>query len=193
MEKLQQLRELTRFYPHFQGLRLVPWGVAVLIPRLLNLGEVWPAYLNWEPFSTMAVFILAGWAVWMIDRYYRQLIGYSKPLLQAREPFFVIFFLVGLFIAGGIDRQLTPPVSLFNLWLGIGLLVPAFQFHRAHYAIAGSLLLMLSILPAFGSVSNMQAYFLGGWVMGISFCVLGFIDHYWFTRRLQDIRTQSEA
>lgn len=182
MQDLDTIRRVARYYPYFQGFRLVPWGVAILADRALS--AAWATYLTWQPFGFLALIALATIAGVRIDRSYERAVGFAASSFRPAEAAALAAALVAMVLAGVLDARHSPPVSLFALTLGLVFVIAAFRLARTHFAVAGAVLLVIGLLPVIGVATNVQAYVLSGWATGVSLVALGVLDHRWLDERL---------
>lgn len=182
MQDLETIRRVARYFPYFQGLRLVPWGVAILADRAFT--ATWVTYVTWQPFGFLALIALATLAGMRIDRSYERTVGSAAPTFRPSEVAVLAAALVALVLAGTLDARYAPAVSLFATTLGLAFVIAAYRLARTHFAVAGAVLLVIGLLPAVGVATNVQAYVLSGWATGVSLVTLGILDHRWLERRL---------
>jgi hypothetical protein len=112
---LTQIRFVTANYPQLQGLRLVPFGIALLLAT--------PLYAGWH--FTQSGILLALWLVpvavgcvlwWLVGQSYTRTFGQVQPLSRPTAPWHERAIVWGLLLAGLFLGQ---QVSSARLWLAL--------------------------------------------------------------------------
>lgn len=154
MDTLHRIRHVTEHYLSLQGLRILPFGVLLLLWGLNDLFQFWPAFMTWHPFST-GISILVAWACSLfIGRYYYEpRFGRVRPRKRGRTG---ALFLAGWLLAAPLAwiamRDYALPFDLFGIVAVLAL--GGYWWHRYDYrwhdVIILAALLVLCILPVFG-------------------------------------------
>ena len=192
-DRLRRIRDVTDNFFFWQGLRLVPMGVASLgfamaySPRL----PVAPALRIWIGLPTLAVALWLSWSV--LGRYYGRHFGRvegepSRHVVRTTVKWLVAYPAIA--IAFVVDATLGPPVALSALTFAIA--IEAYRQStgggREHYIIASLGLVAFSVLPLFGVLSPGKSIITSVvGVVGIIYIVGGVLDHRELVRILTPI------
>jgi hypothetical protein len=190
MPDLDRIRYVTTHYRDLQGLRLLPYGAALLV-WALGLG-VWPS-VPWV--SPLALWLALG-LFWLISRYYTRTFGRVQPVQAISRAGLAVLALLlvamlalplaarahvhmplGLLLGGG--SLLCAAAGVSGLWRAGGLRL------RAHWIILALLLAATSVLvmlPLFRHRNTLLAVSLGAW--GLAAIIGGVLDHRLLRRTL---------
>lgn len=191
MDQLQRLRYITRFYPHLQGLRLIPLGAVFLITAAWRAGAVpWvptvPAdrAANW--FAML--FGLALIAAMLLGRYYRRRFGAVQPQHRMRGPVTVLTFVLALSFAVWTQSalQTTPSLPLIVIAVAIGYVGVLDRIVRSHYLIVSASVLILAMLSTFGVPPHTRDVLFYA-VTGLGLMVVGVGDHLLLLHSLRSV------
>lgn len=191
MNQLHRLKYVPRFYPHLQGLRLIPLGTLFLLTAAWNAGV-----FRWLPGTTgrgpqnwfALLFALALVAAMLLGIYYRRRFGMVRPSHRARGPLMVLAFVLALFFAAWVQDALQATVSLSLLVIGtaIGYVGLLDGLARTHYLVVSTAVLVLAMLGTFGVSPHMREVLFYG-VTGIGLMVVGVGDHVLILRTLKPV------
>lgn len=194
VRELERTRFLAARYPDLRGLRLVPWGVVIILLSLTIdspvTGPAWWAVLGLFLASIPAAALLA----WLANRHYRRRYGQARRKLDGLGVeilgWLVAFGVLAVVMAILFRVAGDAPVSLFGLQTAAILAFTAwrmgrFAWHRL--ALAG-LLALVSLLPL-GLLTEEARHPLDGnsnvlllTVVGLYVVVIGLMDHWLLVR-----------
>jgi hypothetical protein len=139
-------RFVTVEYPHLQGLRLVPLGLAFLVSAAFRAG--WLPTLPWVAgrgaqvsfFGLLAIAVVAALPIgnWYAHRY-----GVVRLRLADNGALALVSFVVCLLALVGLEEWLHSSIPLARLFLVSGLLVlgTAYGCKRVHYLMLAAICL----------------------------------------------------
>ncbi|MDX2004808.1 MAG: hypothetical protein SFU83_05970 [Meiothermus sp.] len=180
-ERLEQIQTITRYFVYWQGLKIVPAGVFLLI--LAFIYDFDGSALWWAIYAGGFVLFAAG--TLSVSRWYRRLFGVvSNPgvnqSLDRRTYLIFIPVIVGSVV---MDLTFQLPVSLYALALAAGLLWSrqVTGGGRPHYVWIAGLMIAAAFLPGvMGDDSSAIQFALA--VMGAGSIAIGILDHLELTR-----------
>lgn len=190
--RLERIRGVTANYFLWQGLRLVPGGLIMVIAGLL-WSEWWP-FTGWgEDVLLIGALLGALGASVVIGRYYRRVFGQvrSIPGLHARRNAIKwLVFYPAMLASLLIDTFIRFPFLASGIIWGAA--IAAFWWStgrgRYHYLVAASVLVVLTFLPTLGMVARgrptVSLFFI---VLGVIYMVGGVLDHLELRRLLPPV------
>jgi hypothetical protein len=184
----ERIRAITANYFYWQGLRLVPFGLAGLV-WAATWTDRWPAAVSVEV-AVLATLVLAVAAFWLIGRYYDRTLGQvigdpATHRVRSRLVWFVAYPLLGASLV--FDALLAPPLFISGIVWAIGILGYWWSTGqgRPHYLVLAPLTASLTFLPLLGLVhpgrDMLPPFF--AW-LGLVYIVAGLLDHRDLVRAL---------
>ena len=188
-DERRRLRYVARFYPHLQGLRLIPLGVLFSVTAAWNAG-----FFRRVPGVTTArgpekwfamLFGLALAAAMLFGIYYRRRFGAVRPAHRVRGPLTVIGFVLASSLAVGLQGALQTSVSLPLIVIGIAIGYAGVLggLLRPHYLVVSAWLLVIAMLGTFGVPLHIRETLCDA-VAGLGLMVVGGGDHFLILRTL---------
>lgn len=189
-----KIRFVTANYYQLQGLRLVPFGIFLLLVAVDSQG--WLEWLPGRPvegpddlgvvWGPLAFFVALASAHAATVRYRRRF-GAVAQYARLRRNWLLGLAVVGFFVLAQVDARLEWPVSLRALLISVSLFVTVIAdgWLRAHYLVGALAWLAVSTMPAYQPepATVLLAYFGAG---GLTLIVCGLGDHLLITGTLQD-------
>jgi hypothetical protein len=193
--RLARTRLVTRHYHQLQGLRQIPVGLLFLTLAVDRAGW-WPLFSVWQPISGILVFGLAIVGIWLAGRYYDQRIGRvthrSSMISKVAFVAWLALFLAAQWVEALWQWPVSASMLVFALMYGVGYWVTGRALHQ--YLAAACLLVIISLLPLTGLLTNSQLYLFGPEsapgvaLVGLIMILVGLVDHWWLIRSLQSLR-----
>jgi len=198
---LGRVRYVTERFGGMQGLRLVPFGLYLLVLAAGTAGlvpRVRPGALD----VSLGLLLMAVAGSWLIGRYYDSRFGRVAPMASGRGSAGAgTGALIGaftLFLSGFVDARLDPPVSVS--WLFLGGVTLAYWWgplrrRRVHYAAFGGVFVLLGLSPLVtGTLSGPPLdYVTYTVIMGLGAIVCGILDHVMLVRTLRPLPPDADA
>ncbi len=188
MKNPQQIRMLTINFSVFQGLKLVPLGLLLLVISLWSSAQSGPAKNILFPVGCSLVFF---YLYWLVQQFYSQIFG-TVTLTNKQRLYEGIRGIIGAtagLAAFWVDTSLQSTFSLLGLVFAGAFLAEYMRITRQvkerillFYPAATLLLILLSVLPFLGinwwNPLGIKALLLGVCtVAGLLFAVTGIITH----------------
>lgn len=190
--RLDRIRGVTANYFFWQGLRLLPGGLIMVIAGLLS-SDWWP-FTGWVEDALLVGVLLAALGVSLaIGRYYRRVFGQVQviPAQHARRNAIKWFVFYPAMLASLLIDAFSrvPFLTSGIVW---GAAIAAFWWStgrgRYHYLVAASVLVLLTFLPTLGMVAPgrtmVSLFFI---VLGGIYIVGGVLDHLELRRLLPPV------
>jgi hypothetical protein len=197
MQDLARMRAVTENFFLWQGLRLVPFGVAGIFYAVhLSEPEWWPLRGAPDDLMLLAVLALTFAAFSWIGRYYDRNFGKVRgiPGRHARRDaikWWAVYPAMGASLA--VDGLLKPPIFISGLVWGTA--VVAFWVStgrgRRHYLAIAALFFALACVPTLGLLQpgkSMLSLFIA--VLGGVYILAGILDHLELVRVLRPTREE---
>ena len=191
-QRLERIQTITRYFPFWQGLKIVPVGVFLLIMASIYHLDTPPL---WSAIYVVGLSIFVFGTGW-INRWYRRLFGVvSNP--KVNQPLDRVSYLVlvpAIVVGAVIDAMFQLPVSFYTLALAGGLLWArhATGGGRPHYFWVAGTMIAAAFLPAIlGDGSSTIQLALA--VMGAGSILIGILDHLELTRIFKPIKEETNA
>ncbi len=186
MQRLKYLRHITANYFCMQGLRMVPFGI-VLIITAVSSPEWWPELANWAPLPHLVGIAIAFVLFKVIGGYYERTFGHVQSM--SRSNYFWWGYgsaLAAILLSFVIDAKLHPPVNVLGLTFAILILVywGVMGSFQTHYIIMATLLAGISLLPLQGVAVNSAIILV---VVGSIYIIGGLLDHLVLVRTLKPL------
>ena len=189
MDERRRLQYVARFYPHLQGLRLIPMGVLFWVMAAWSAGffrRVPGISRGHGPENWFAMlFGLALATAMLFGIYYRRRFGVVRAAHRVRGPLTLLGFVLAFSLAVWFQDALHTTVSLpliviaIAVWYGgvLGGLL------RQHYLVVSVGLLVVAMLGTFGVSVYMREVVCDA-VAGLGLMVVGVGDHLLILRTL---------
>lgn len=187
MTNLDTLRHVTRLFPIFLGLRLLPVGAWFL---LVSLGG-----MDWFPGWPHLALLAAVAAIWPIHRWYQERYGTVEPeRLSFGRNWALLAGVVGGYLALGLGAASGMRPLMLALLLIVLATVALFALPRsftgdrrttAMFLAAAGLCGLLLLVP-FRDPTRLGA--VGRWFslsIGLLLCLAGWIEHYSLARAVR--------
>lgn len=196
--RLDRIRGVTANYFFWQGLRLVPGGLILVIGGLL-WSDWWP-FTGWVEDALLVGVLLAALSVSLaIGRYYQRVFGQVQVIpghRARRDAIKWLVFYPAMFASLLIDALTRIPFLISGIIWGAAIV--AFWWStgrgRYHYLVAASVLVVLTFLPTLGMVARgtpmLSLFFI---VLGGIYIVGGVLDHLELRRLLPPVTADTEA
>ncbi len=203
IQRLRQVRTVTKNYHMMRGLQGVPMGVFWLVVAMfelhwLSLPDQW---MGVAEFAAFFGFLVALILYPLIGDYYDHLFGRLRP---AKRNMFdrtigtlgiLVLFLTGM----RIDNSLNLPISATGLVLAIWFFILWWRTDsfRTHLLVLGFFTLLVSLLPLLGFtfISKLFLPDQGGYalIIGLLLTVGGLCDHLILLRSFRPIQVGREC
>jgi hypothetical protein len=191
MKDLDRIQRVTANYFFWQGLRLVPFGLLLIIFAFeIYEPSWWPTTAAGDAVLLLAVLVATGLFM-ALGSYYRKVFGQVKQkagLHQRRERIKWLVFYPAIFVAMMVDLLLEPPVvisgavfaaSILAYWMSTGR-------GRHHYLPAAMIVGLTTFLPLTGLVDpGQRALAVLVFVLGLIYIIGGILDHFELARLLK--------
>jgi hypothetical protein len=196
MNSTNQTRFLAANYSSLQGLRIVPFGLLLLVVSLWANGQQGPARDLSLPLTFLVILLVCYFA---IDRYYRHVYGRVQRSPASLRTDYIITVAAAILALGAfiLDSAEKVPISALGLLFALGSLEEyirmSVRFQSRYYfpyLILSVLLALVSVLPLFGitgfwKVLGIKAPLLGiSMVIGAIMILSGILAHIQFVRSL---------
>lgn len=193
MHDLQRIQYVTSHYQEIQGLRIIPFGIWLI---LVALGQASGFVPTTEPKLDAAIlftYLLGGFLVLalygLIGTFYERTYGSVQPLLQSRTRAlsgclsgagFLGVLYIGMMVG---QRQLATEVAILLSFL---LIYATWRSHwyRKDYVVLAALLIGAHIFPFRTNVMALN---------GIVVVVGGLLDHFLLVRTLKHVPEERHA
>lgn len=180
-ERLEKIQTVTRYFPYWQGLKLIPAGVFLLIVAAIYKLDGTPQW--WAVYVLGLLIFVIG--TQRLSRWYGRLFGVvSNPGVNRRlDLASVLIFAPLVFVSIILDLVFKLPVSLYALTLAGGLVWTrqVTGGGRPHYLWVAGLMALVALTPTLlGSVHDTVQFALA--VGGLGMIVIGVLDHLELTR-----------
>ncbi|MDX2004806.1 MAG: hypothetical protein SFU83_05960 [Meiothermus sp.] len=183
-ERLERIQTITRFFPFWQGLKLLPIGLMCLFMAVLEglPGDLHPAAAL---LLMLGAFTAGLFGYAFITAGYKKMFGaVHNPGVNRRLDFQTLFIALPLiFLSLAVDAWLNPPIFLTVLAYGVFFVWvrAATGGGRPYYLWVAAAMALVSVLPLFGLefVNQYQTLMV---VLGVSAVVVGVLDHLELTR-----------
>lgn len=193
-QDLARIRYVTGRFRQMQGLRLLPWGVFLMLGAGKMLGWYPPGMEAHFGSVELAAFVICvGLHLW-IHAYYRRAFGRvdAEPAAPWKEGLLVLLVLA----AAVADGVLTPPVSLFGLALACMFFAAYAEWReRVHCLVVGLFLVSASLVPLwFPAASGDPVWGSSGvlfFLFGAGMVVGAIFDHRLLLRVLPPLPTDA--
>ncbi len=194
---LERIRYITQSYEALKGLKMVPFGLFMILMAIRELG--WTGLgKQGDCTYTLPLFVLLLGLYIAADQYYTRTFGIVRVLPRTSSLVSGLILLSIFFGAVAIEVAVKPPISLMGLTIGALLVYAGARSRRAYYMSAGAAMGIISLIPLLfpATVSgNMFATFGFWWnlVMGLAWTVLGLADHWKLVKAMQPVRGGEDA
>src|SRR5512138_3619162 len=191
MDAYKPFQEIARNYPALQGLRIIPFGVYILVLGLQRLGL--PGLGQQGDCTITLPLLLVVAVLWfLIGRYYRERFGMVEPLPRRNQAWKEIAMFAGtigiILLENGLYRMgIKMPISIAEFGLAAMILVSGLTTHRWYYIVSGIILLAASGLPMVspkGVADPVYGTFGLSFsvIFGICILAVGLLDHFKLVR-----------
>lgn len=187
LQRLRQIRTITKNYHALRGLQGVPFGILCLIVAWFELGwlhlpEQW---INVGAYALLIGFVIALVLYPLIGDYYDRLFGRVERVKRnALDTIIAVLGIAVLLLAGiRIDSNMNLPVSATGLALAIWFFICWWHTNafRTHILILALMTAVLGLLPLAGFTSASKLFLPGhgGYelVFGALLTIGGLCDH----------------
>jgi hypothetical protein len=196
MNSVNQTRFLAANYSSLQGLRIIPFGLLLLVVSLWANGQRGQARDLSLPLTVLVILMVCYFA---IDRYYRKVYGRVQRSASSLRTDYAITAAAGLLALGAfvLDSAEKLPVSALGLLFAFGTLEEyirmSVRYHSRYYypyLILSALLAGVSVLPLFGITGFWKALGIKAPLLGVSVVIggimilSGILSHIHFVRSL---------
>lgn len=196
--EMQRVRVVTANYNYLQGLRLVPFGVWLLLNAIIDAGWYLPAWIpDWLIVGT---YILGPFVAlvlyWLIGRYYNHIFGYVQPMQSASTSklawkwnvviivsatVWLVSFLQRPSLSISVTGLLLAGMCLINWWQ-----MKSFSTHYFFVAVALGAASGLALLSLWNDVPIASKSLLLV-LLALYFILRGIIDHLLLVRTLKPV------
>lgn len=197
MQDLDRIRFVTRYYSALQGLKLVPFGLFLIVMSFRSLG--WTGLgKSGDCTYTLPLLVLMFILYFVIGRYYTRRFGEVQPVREDAAWWKGMLPLGILVVAIALETIFLPRFSLAGLALAAMLIYSGIVTRRPHYWVAGAAMIVVSLLPlAVGADPTSQIYGTMGFVWSLTFGIvwtaIGLIDHFVLVRAFKPAAEASDA
>jgi hypothetical protein len=182
MQDLERVRYITRYFSALQGLKMLPFGLFMILIATRDLGWTWLGTAG-DCSYTLPMFLLAGILYVVIARYYSRRFGIVQQKDVDTRWIWGILLVAVFFGIVLLEVAVKPPFSLIGLLISLLLIYSGIRTRRWYYWAAGLVLAVLNLLPLLaGSTWKAFAFkTFGFWwnvSLGLVWCALGILDHF---------------
>lgn len=183
----EKIRFLTSNFNELQGLRIIPFGLFLMVPLLGRMaGTPWTGFMHgWGLLVTALLIALYG----LIMLYYRHQFGDVKQK-ESKKDRSVLWFGFFAFIAAFVlDIVLTLPMSLTWLMVGVLVLLDGLRGARRYgFVIVGALIALSSFWPiVFGTYEGWDHTILYA-LIGTGLILAGIFEHWRFLHAFKSVQ-----
>ena len=190
---LARIRYVTGRFRQMQGLRLLPWGLFLMLGAGKMLGWYPPALEAHFGYVELAgLVVCVGLYLW-IHAYYRRAFGHveAEPAAPWKDVLLVLLVLA----AAVADGVLALPVSVFGLALASVFFAAYAEWReRVHFLVVGFFLVGASLVPLWFSASGDPVWGSSGvlfFLFGAGMVVGGVFDHRLLLRVLPPLPAEA--
>jgi hypothetical protein len=183
----ERVRYVTRNFNGLQGLKLLPFGLFMILIATRDLGWTWLGTAG-DCSYTLPLFLLMGILYMGIGRYYSRRFGTVRQKDMESQWLLGIALVAVFFGMVVLEVAVKPPFSLIGLLISLLLVYSGIRTRRWYYWLVGLVLALLNLLPLLAgttwktfAISTEAAGTFGFWwntSLGMAFCLLGLMDHY---------------
>ena len=181
MNEMERAQYITRNFQALQGLKLLPFGLFMLLMSTRDLGWPWLGEAG-DCTYTLPMFLVCIILYMVIDRYYKRRFG-SVQQKDASTQWLLGIAMMGAFFGLLIfEVAVKPPFSLIFLLISALLIYAGIRTQRWYYWAIGVVLIALNLLPVILSLTreDLISGMFGFWwnfALGLGWCVIGLLDH----------------
>jgi hypothetical protein len=188
---LERIRYITQTYEALKGLKLVPFGLFIVISSFRQMG--WTGLGNEGDCTyTLPLFVVILALYIVADQYYTRTFG--RVRVFKNTPLLPVLILLGILFASIVlELALKTSVSLIGLTIAALLIYSGVKTRRFYYTVAGAAMLAISLVPLFlpPVVSGKPFSTFGFWwtmLIGVSWIVLGLLDHWKLVHAMKPVQ-----
>jgi hypothetical protein len=195
MQNLERVRYFTSHYEAFKGLKMVPFGIFMILLSTRGLGWTWLGKEGDCTYTLPLLFVMIG-LYFAASRYYDHHFGVVQSRRVEYSWLYGILLLSVFFGAVVLEVAITPPFSLIGLTIGGLLIWVGISTKRQWYLGAGIVMILFSLLSGFlGSNAPGNSFstfgFWWNFTLGLVWVVLGLMDHWRLVKEFNTIQRGS--
>jgi len=191
-QELDRIRYITQSYEALKGLKMVPFGLFMIILAFRDLGwtglgKTGDCTFTLPLFAAMLVlYIIAG-------QYYTRSFGIVRTLPKNAPLVYGLILMSIFFGAVALEVAVKPPISLVGLTIGALLVYAGARTRRVYSLAAGGFMLLVSLIPLLfpGTVSGAEFGTFGFWwnlLLGLTWTILGLAEHWKLVKAMKPTR-----
>ncbi len=189
-QELDRIRYITRTYEALKGLKMVPFGLFMIVIAFRDLGWTWLGKAG-DCTYTLPLFVALVGLYFAIDTYYSRTFGVVH-ILQKNPPLIYGLILISIFFgAVALEIVVKPPISLMGLAISGLLIYAGSRTHREYYIVAGAVMAGISLVPLLLPGSSRLFNTFGFWwnvSFGLVWTALGLVDHWKLVKAMKPVQ-----
>jgi hypothetical protein len=194
---VERARYITQNYSALQGLKLLPFGLFMMLTSTRDLNWTWLGPQG-DCTITLPMLIAAILLYFVIDRYYARRFGMVRQKHVDTQWLMGIAFLGLVFGVIILEAAVRPPFSILGLLISLLLVYAGLRTHRWYYWVVGLALALLNLLPILAGFTwrTFASGRFGFWwniSLGLAWVVLGVLDHLRLVSALKPIPGGQDA
>jgi hypothetical protein len=185
-QELDRIRYITQTYEALKGLKMVPFGLFMMVIAFRDLGWTWLGETGDCTYTAPLLVMLVG-LYFAIDKYYSRTFGVVRVQPKSSPLVYGLILMSIFFGAVAVEVAVKPPISLIGLTISALLIYVGSRTRRGYYIAAGVVMAGISLVPLLPG-SNRSFGTFGFWwnmLFGVTWTVLGVVDHWMLVRAMK--------